>query len=207
MITNSSPGEGVRPFDPSLIALPKAVSDASDAFAEALARRTTVQGAVAVARQELEAARAADQVAAHAAVAGGDTPPKAAATAAADALDRAMRAIPAAEQLAREAQAAYLATVADRFEELTATLDDRRRAVHEQAQSALDVLAGALRESLALDELAVEMNLGAIKARRPLFEPVRRSRRKDPTDPLLDPVRKALGAHTGNHFVTGRAAA
>ena len=204
-----TPGNSVKPFDVNdIIALPAPVAAASEAFRDALARMTAVRGELAAKREDLAAARATDASAARAAVASGKTPPTAGATKVADAVDRAERAVPAADQLAQQAQREYLAACAEHFGTLAATLHERQAAVRDEGRSALDALAGALRESIALADLERELQLDAIRSARPMFDPRRQRRRKDPADEILAPVRARLGEHerSGNRFVTGQAA-
>jgi hypothetical protein len=188
------PGRTVRPFDePAPIALPAEVADASADFRAALARVDAARAVLAAKHEQLAAARAADEAAARDAVARGEDPPPDTTAPAADGLARGQRAVPAAWALAREAQVSFLTVVADHFEELVALVDDRRRAVLSEAQRALDVLAEAIRESVALGDLTRELHIESIRARRPNFSPQRRTRRKDPAASVLDPVRSALG--------------
>lgn len=202
------PGARVVPFDTDLIKLPDAVADASEDFRTALARVTAVRGAVAATRAALDSARTTDEAAARDAVAAGRTPPAATIAKAADALDRAQRSVPAAEQLARAAQAHYLDVCSSHFDELTAALRDRRQTVRDEGLLALAVVAQAIRDTIALDELATEMNIDSIRARRAAFRPVRHTRRKDPADEALAAARAALGERpAGNRFMTGPAAA
>ena len=196
------------PFDTTLIDLPPAVAEASERFAEALARRTAVRGELAAKADELKAAQRADEHAAREAVAAGKQPPAATAAKIAEAHDRATRAVPAAEQNVRAAEDVYLRAVLDRFDELKATVDDRRQALREEAQHALDALTGTLRELVALDDLDRELDRPSLQGRHRMFKPVRVTRRKDPADEIVAPIRARLGMYDpGNRFVTGRRAA
>ena len=158
---------------------------------------------LAVARATLAAASAGDEAAAREAVAAGEVPPTGTTENAADAADRAERAVAASAQLEVEAQAQYLAVVAGHFDELVANVTARHEAVRGEASQATDILAGAIRESIVLDDLAREVDLGGIRARRPRFEPKVQRRRKDPADAALAPLRAVLGERAGgNMFIT-----
>lgn len=198
----------VAPFDASLLHLcPQPIRAASEALTEALRRTTAMTANLAVAKATVAAASAGDEAAAREAVAAGKVPPTGTTDNAADAADRAERAVAASAQLEVEAQAHYLAVVAEHFDNLVANVAARREAVRGEASQAMDILAGAVREGIVLDDLARELHLGAIRARRPRFEPKVQRRRKDPADAVLAPLRAALGERAGgNVFVSGQSA-
>ncbi|MEA2190746.1 MAG: hypothetical protein QOI73_867 [Solirubrobacteraceae bacterium] len=198
----------VSPFDPDpLIALPSAVSEASDAYRAALARVNAVRADAAAASEEVSGARAVDEAAARDAVAAGKVPPAPTTSKAAEAAERAARAVPAAIQLAEEAQREFLTACAENFPALIAALEERQRSVREQGEEALAVLGAAIRDTADLAELAAELNLASVQARRSMFQPARRPRRKDLAAAPLAPARAALGDRpAGNRFVTGQAA-
>jgi hypothetical protein len=156
-------------------------------------RVTAARAGVAVKADALAGARAADEAAARFAVADGDTPPAASTAMAADALDRAERATVAATQLAVEAQQRYLVAVHVNIDALTDSIVARHDAVRAEASQALDVLTSAIRESVALTDLARELDLDAIRPRRPIFRPRVQRRRVDPAEAPLAPIRVALG--------------
>ena len=197
----------VAPFDAALLGLcPPLVREASEALTAALRRTTATTADLAIAKDTLAAADAADEAAARDAVAAGKTPPAGTTASVADAAERAERAVAASAQLEVKAQAHYLAVVAEHFDALVANVTARREAVRGEASQAMDILAGAVREGIVLDDLARELHLGAIRARRPRFEPKVQRRRKDPADAVLAPLRAVLGESAGgNVFVTGGA--
>lgn len=207
MLTPSNPPPGrrssaplsnqVQPFDVAFNELlSPEVREASDAHREALEALQARRATVTAAREHVAAAQAADGASAHFAVQSGKTPPAATAPKAADDLERAERAVTAAEQIARGTQNTMLRLVLEHLPALRAAAIARQDAVRASAQEAIDVVAVALREADALNVLLHELDEHAIQGKAPLFTPRYPRRRQDPAEEALKRVRGRLTPQT-----------
>lgn len=188
LLTNS-----VTPFDPAFHELlTPGVRQASDEHRQALVELQARRATVTAAREQLAAAQNADGASAHFAVQAGKQPPAATAPKAADQLERAQRAVAAAEQIARDSQNVLLRIVLEQLPTLRAAVLERQEHNRATAEQALDTIAGALREADALNVLLRELDEHFIQGKAPHFEPLVPRRRGDPAEEALNGIRGRL---------------
>jgi hypothetical protein len=210
----SAPLNGtVHPLPPAALTVaPREVASASRAFADALAKYRVAGAEERDARLQVDAARALDEQAAHAAVVAGRAVPDPTEPAAAEAHALAARTVPGAEQHARDMQNAYVATLAEHRERMlrdTLTAIDH---IGEPARALVDEIEQTLAQLAGLRILARELSFpDALEGLLPMFNPVVRPGREVGREerPLLDGLRAALTTEqpAGSRFVTGRRAA
>ncbi len=161
-------------------------------------------------RADAEAAQAADKTAARTAVEAGKVPPTSDLPAVLDGVERAVRAVEARTELAREAQNHFVAVQLSNLGETTGSIRARQSAVVAVLDSRLTEVAAGLNELQALAHVLAELEGGVLRHKRqPSFKPVRAvSRRpRDLGAEAVEPIRDAVGERAGdNMFITGQAA-
>lgn len=149
-------------------------------------------------RADAEAVRAADKAAARAAVAVGNAPPTSALPAAIDAVERAVRAVEARIELAREAQGTFIAIQIAELAPTAGSIRSRQGAIAATLDTKLSEVAAGVNELHALTHVLAELEGGVLQHRRtPSFKPVRATPRR-PRDlgaEAVGPVREQIAEH------------
>ena len=193
--------DGVRPFPPHLYSLlPKAVRAANEAHEAARERLAAAEAQATARRVAAEQAQETDRQAAREAVEAGKTPPKSTVPAALDALERAQRAAEAARELARDTQAAFIAAVLADLDEIVGNIADRQAQLRDTLNARMDEMHAGITEIQALDHLTRELDRGGnlTHGRKPSLTPVHGSRRRDPAEEALAPLRALIAGTVAN---------
>lgn len=190
--------------------VPAPVRDASATLQKTIDNLDAAERDLLARRADAQAVQAADKAAARTAVGAGKAPPASGLPAAIDAVERAVRAVEARTDLAREAQGAFIAVQLAQLAQTTDSIRSRQGAIAATIDTTLTEVAAGLNELHALTHVLAELEGGVLAHKRtPSFKPVRGTPRR-PRDlgaEAVEPVREQIAEHAPmNMIVTGAAA-